>query len=90
MASNNDNLVLRHASQGSPPGQTAGKKERIISGRRISVSLEDAFWDAMHEIAMAKGTTRPSLIKEINQTRSNANLSSAIRVFVLAYYQGSG
>jgi predicted DNA-binding ribbon-helix-helix protein len=44
----------------------------------------------MHEIAMAKGTTRPSLIKEINQTRSNANLSSAIRVFVLAYYQGSG
>jgi predicted DNA-binding ribbon-helix-helix protein len=44
----------------------------------------------MHEIAMAKGTTRPSLIKEINQTRSNANLSSAIRVFVLPTIKAQG
>jgi predicted DNA-binding ribbon-helix-helix protein len=41
------------------------------------------------EIAEAKDTTRPRLISEINQTRTHANLSSAIRVFVLAYYRGS-
>ena len=80
-------MPVKAVHRGKRPGK---RNVRIISGRRTTVSLEDAFWDAMHEIAMAKGTTRPSLIKEINQTRSNANLSSAIRVFVLAYYQGSG
>jgi predicted DNA-binding ribbon-helix-helix protein len=60
----------------------------VVSGRRTSITLEDAFWDAMHEIAEAKCMTRPRLIREINKTRSHANLSSAIRVFVLAYYQG--
>jgi predicted DNA-binding ribbon-helix-helix protein len=42
----------------------------------------------MREIAEARGTSRVDLIREINQTRSNANLSSAIRLFVLAYYHG--
>jgi hypothetical protein len=38
---------------------------------------------------VAKGTTRQRLIsEEINQTRTNANLSSAIQLFVLAYYRG--
>jgi predicted DNA-binding ribbon-helix-helix protein len=54
---------------------------------RISVSLEDPFWDAMHEIAMAKGTTPHGLLTEIKQSKPE-NLSSAIRVFILAYYKG--
>jgi predicted DNA-binding ribbon-helix-helix protein len=66
------------------------KRSVNISGRNSSVALEDAFWGALAEIAKAKGTTRPDLISTIDQTRSNANLSSAIRVFVLAYYQGLG
>ena len=69
--------------------RTSKKRSVTIDGRHISVSLEDAFWNALRDIAVAKGTTRPRLInEEINQTRSNANLSSAIRVFVLAYYEG--
>jgi predicted DNA-binding ribbon-helix-helix protein len=54
------------------------------------VTLEDEFWEALREIAVAKDTTRPELIREINRTRSHANLCSAIRLFVLAHYQGSG
>ena len=65
------------------------KRTLIISGHKSSVSLEDAFWDALAEIAEVKGTTRPGLIRTIHQTRSNANLSSAIRLFVLAHYRGS-
>jgi predicted DNA-binding ribbon-helix-helix protein len=65
------------------------KRSVVVSGRKTSVTLEDAFWDAMHEIAVVKGATRADLINAINQTRSNANLSSVIRLFVLAYYQGS-
>jgi predicted DNA-binding ribbon-helix-helix protein len=67
------------------------KRTIVISGRRTGVSLEDAFWNAMHEIAVAKGTTRMGLIRKIERRRKQQkqlNLSSAIRLFVLAYYQG--
>jgi predicted DNA-binding ribbon-helix-helix protein len=73
-----------------------GKQSRIVkhtvivSGRKSSISLENEFWHALDEIAEAKDTTRADLIREINQTRSNANLSSAVRLFVLGYYQGVG
>jgi predicted DNA-binding ribbon-helix-helix protein len=65
------------------------KRAVIVSGRRTSVSLEDAFWEAMQKIAMAKGTTRTGLITQIKKRYKPENLSSAIRLFVLAYYQGS-
>jgi predicted DNA-binding ribbon-helix-helix protein len=66
------------------------KRTIVVSGRNTSVHLESPFWEALGEIAVAKDTTRSRLIsEEINQTRSHANLSSAIRLFVLAYYQGS-
>jgi predicted DNA-binding ribbon-helix-helix protein len=61
-----------------------------IAGWHTGVTLEDAFWDAMQEIAVAKGTTRSRLTTQIKQRRKPANLSSAIRLFVLAYYQSSG
>jgi predicted DNA-binding ribbon-helix-helix protein len=66
------------------------KRHVRISGRHTSISLETTFWRALGDIAIAKDTTRPRLINEINQTRNNANLSSAVRLFVLAYYRGSG
>jgi len=36
---------------------------------------------------VAKGKTRGALSAKINEKRRTANLSSAIRLFVLAYYQ---
>jgi predicted DNA-binding ribbon-helix-helix protein len=64
------------------------KRTITIAGRRSGVSLEDAFWEAMYEIAAAKGKTRLGLIRQIDNKRNNSNLSSAIRLFVLAYYKG--
>ena len=59
----------------------------VIAGRKSGVSLEDPFWDALGEIATCKGTTRPALIRNIDQReRGHANLSSAVRQFVLAHY----
>ena len=65
------------------------RRTLTIAGQRTGVSLEDAFWDAMQKIAMAKETTRPRLIAQIEKRHKPENLSSAIRLFVLAYYQGS-
>ena len=59
-----------------------GKHSVTIAGHRTSVSLEAAFWEALGEIARARGATVNALIAEIDRQRTG-NLSSAIRVFVL-------
>lgn len=59
------------------------KRSVTIAGHRTSVSLEAAFWDALKEIAAARGVSLNALIAEIDGTRAG-NLSSALRVFVLA------
>ena len=52
-------------------------------GRKTSISLEDAFWSCLKEIAHAQGTTPSAMIAEIDKTRQHGNLSSAVRLFVL-------
>lgn len=63
------------------------KHSLTIAGHRTSVSLEQAFWDALREIARVRGVSRAALIGEIDSGRGGANLSSAIRVFVLMQTQ---
>jgi predicted DNA-binding ribbon-helix-helix protein len=55
----------------------------IINGHKTSVSLEDEFWSGLKEIAQAQGATVSQTIAEIDKMRQQANLSSAIRLFVL-------
>jgi predicted DNA-binding ribbon-helix-helix protein len=73
----------------SKPGKsTVLKRSIVIAGRKTSMSLEDEFWDALREIAKKRGSTLGDLVKSINAERQNANLSSAVRVFVLRHYRG--
>ena len=64
------------------------KRSVTISGHRTSVSLEADFWQALTEIAAELKRPLAKLIDEIDERdgRSN-NLSSALRVFVLAHYR---
>ncbi len=59
------------------------KRSVSIAGHRTSVSLEAPFWDALKEIAQARGSSVQQLIGAIDAGRGGQNLSSAIRVFVL-------
>ena len=54
-----------------------------IAGHRTSVSLETAFWTTLNAIAAGRGSTVAALVARIDRDRGEANLSSAIRVFVL-------
>jgi predicted DNA-binding ribbon-helix-helix protein len=66
------------------PGATSIAKHSLtIAGHRTSISLEQAFWDALRDMALARGLSLAALIGEIDAGRGAANLSSAIRVFVL-------
>jgi predicted DNA-binding ribbon-helix-helix protein len=58
----------------------------IIAGHKTSVSLEDEFWNSLKEIAGQRGMTLTELVGAIDRDREHANLSSAIRLFVLGVY----
>ena len=72
------------------PGDDAGvvKRSVAIAGHRTSVSLEAPFWDALKDIAAVRGASVQALVAEIDAGRGGANLSSAIRVFVLGEVRG--
>ena len=63
------------------------KRSIVIAGHKTSVSLEDQFWDALREIATARGTPVGTLVSSIDVDRKHGNLSSAIRLFVLDHYR---
>jgi predicted DNA-binding ribbon-helix-helix protein len=65
------------------------KRSVIIAGHKTSISLEDAFWTSLKEIALDRRTSLSSLLASIDTQKSQANLSSAIRLFILSYYQTS-
>jgi predicted DNA-binding ribbon-helix-helix protein len=68
------------------------KRSIVIAGHRTSVSLEDAFWKALKEIARARHLSVAELIATIDGERQignyTGNLSSVIRLFVLDYFRG--
>ena len=55
----------------------------MIDGHKTSVSLEDAFWRGLKEIARGQQATLSNVVAEIDKARQRGNLSSAIRLFVL-------
>lgn len=63
------------------------KRSIVIDGHKTSVSLEDAFWSTLKDIARERGETLSQLIAAIDKGRQQGNLSSAIRLFVLAHYR---
>jgi predicted DNA-binding ribbon-helix-helix protein len=63
------------------------KHSVIVGGRKTSVSLEAPFWNCLKEIADEKNTSVAQIVKQVANERSHANLSSAIRLFVLSSVQ---
>ena len=59
------------------------KRSIVIAGHKTSVSLEDAFWRGLKEIAQGHHMTLSTMVGEIDNGRQQGNLSSAIRLFVL-------
>jgi len=59
------------------------KRSIVIAGHKTSVSLEDAFWRGLKEIAQGQQVTLSNMVGEIDNDRRQGNLSSAIRLYVL-------
>jgi predicted DNA-binding ribbon-helix-helix protein len=63
------------------------KRSVVVNGHKSSVSLEEGFWAGMKEIANGRNMTLSELVTEIDKNRQQGNLSSALRLYVLEFYQ---
>ena len=75
-----------HPAQGRKNSSVI-KRSVIRNGHKSSISLEDQFWDALREIAESKDIAISTLVAAIDHSRTTSNLSSAIRVYVLAHFR---
>jgi predicted DNA-binding ribbon-helix-helix protein len=65
------------------------KRSLSIRGHRTSITLEDAFWQALHDLADEKQESVPMLIARIDDVRGKTTLSAAIRVYLLDHYRAA-
>jgi predicted DNA-binding ribbon-helix-helix protein len=79
------------ASKGKPTSaekSSVAKRSIGFNGHKTSVSLEDEFWNALKELADKRAIKLSDLVAVVDEQRGDGNLSSALRLFVLDYYQG--
>ena len=60
------------------------KRSLSIKGHRTSLSLEPEFWAALKTAAAEDQKSLAALVSDIDAARGERNLSSAIRVWILA------
>jgi predicted DNA-binding ribbon-helix-helix protein len=63
------------------------KRSIILHAHKTSVSLEQPFWLELKSIAAERKIPLHRLIAEVDGNRQCGNLSSALRLFVLAKYR---
>jgi predicted DNA-binding ribbon-helix-helix protein len=80
-------LSISSVPGGEAVRSQVAKRSIVIAGHKTSVSLEDEFWNSLKEIASKRGMTLAELVAAIDANRQHANLSSAIRLFVLGVYR---
>jgi predicted DNA-binding ribbon-helix-helix protein len=59
----------------------------VVAGHKTSVSLEQEFWDGLKEISRLHRSSMVETLDGISNNRTDGNLSSAIRLFVLDHYR---
>jgi predicted DNA-binding ribbon-helix-helix protein len=91
-----EGLVMEHQVEPAEAGRSeiaVSKRSVFLHGHRTSVSLEQAFWDELNRLARDRGQSTNALVAEIDRHRAAGgreeagNLSSAVRLFVLAELQ---
>lgn len=67
----------------APDDGAVVKRSLVVAGHRTSISLESLFWTELKRLCAARGVSLSACVAEIDAARGAANLSSAVRVFVL-------
>jgi predicted DNA-binding ribbon-helix-helix protein len=59
----------------------------VVEGRRTSIRLENAMWDAFNEILLREGISASDLVTAVARTRAASSLTAAIRVHIMHYFR---
>lgn len=70
-------------------GSTLLSGNVTVAGRRTSIRLEPAMWDALKEISAREAKTVHDVVTEIAHHRNQSSLTAAIRVFLLRYFKAA-
>ncbi len=73
---------------GNKPVAGMRKYSVSLKGHKTSYSLEPEFHQALCEIATGRAVPVAAVVAELDRSRGDKNLSSAIRLFVLAHFKG--
>jgi predicted DNA-binding ribbon-helix-helix protein len=60
-----------------------------IGGRRTSLRLEQAMWDAVAEICRREELSVGQLCQRVDERRRESTLTAALRVYVLSYFKAA-
>jgi predicted DNA-binding ribbon-helix-helix protein len=60
-----------------------------VNGRRTSLRLEPAMWSAIFEVAVREQKSLHRLCSEISRKRGPNSLTSAVRLYLLHYFQSA-
>jgi len=60
-----------------------------VRGRRTSVRLEPALWEALREICRREGKSLHALVTDIANRRIQSTLTASIRVFLMSYFKAA-
>jgi predicted DNA-binding ribbon-helix-helix protein len=71
------------------PESTLRSGNVTVGGRRTSIRLKPAMWQALREISAREGKTMHALVTEIERGRAQSSLTAAIRVFLLDYFRAA-
>ena len=63
------------------------KRSFSLAGHRTSVALEPEFWAVIDAAALAQGKALAALVAQIDASRGERPLASALRLYALALKQ---
>ena len=58
----------------------------VVDGRRTSIRLEAAAWDAIEDICRLEGIDLNQLCTIIEARRTNGSRTSAVRSYIISYF----
>ena len=77
------------ATEPTRSASTLINRNVTVAGRRTSMRLEPAMWDALQQICRREGKTLNELVTEIDRQRQESSLTAAIRVYLLLYFSAA-
>ena len=61
----------------------------VVAGRRTSMKLEPAMWDALHEICTRERVSLHEICTTVAQRHGRSSLTAAMRAFILGYFRSA-